>query len=84
MVADGAGILVPADDACVDTALFDTGLDVVVVVGARAGGADERAVGIDELLPVRDVEGRAIDVRDWPDTGREMTLDATARDGTLC
>lgn len=62
IVAEGAGIRVAADDDCAGTALFGAGLEIEVVVDVREGNPDDRAVSIDELLLVRDVGIRAVDV----------------------
>ena len=62
IVADGAGILVPADDDCAGAAVFAAGREIVVEVDVRDGKPDDRAVSIEELLPVRDVGIRAVDV----------------------
>jgi hypothetical protein len=62
IVADGAGILVPADDDCAGAPVFAAGREIVVEVDVRDGKPDDRAVSIEELLPVRDVGIRAVDV----------------------
>lgn len=84
-VADGADILVAADEELGGIALFEGGLEMVDVE-MRDGKPDDRAVSMDELLPVRDVGRRAVEALGGPAAlDPPWPLDAsTARNGALC